>query len=1348
MFERNNKYLAVFIVLLIVLISIPISFASNNTDIAIGTDINQNEVSVSNDNLLGVDYYFDSSSNESGDGSQDNPYNELTIAKLKAGSTIHLANGEYTLNNGKSLSRITIIGQDAEKTVIRYTGTSSHGKFSIGVDNYLMLQNVTFIGFNFEVEGGIIQANNTIFKNGIASSTESSATDLVNSAVNSFGGSIYAYPLSNYANSYSPSVILEKCTFINNTAEYGGAVFVESGDLSITDCNFIDNHAYNFGGALSACSGASIRIKNSKFINDYSSNDAGGAVYLVLSYLSASNMSVINCSSTFGSGITSLNSTTALFNLTAVNNTAKYEGGVIYQMYGGITITDSNFINNSARNGGAVYVDDVSIFRLTDNNFEENKAVMVAGAVYSVMAGSATIKNNTYLRNKAKEYDDLYETDKLVVFFGNGNYTLILNNDTFNGTLPSYFDLRQLNLTTSVKDQQSGGNCWAFGSLAALESAILKASGMNLDLSEEHMKNIIELYSPYGWLMSTNDGGYPEMGIGYLTSWLGPVMEDIEKYDDYSMLSPVLDSFTHIQNIVFLPRNNYTDNNGIKEALMRYGAVQTGIYYDSTYFSTNKKSYYYYGSGTSNHAVCIVGWDDNYSKDNFLYKPAGNGAWIVKNSWNEDWGDDGYFYVSYYDTRLAEVGDREASYAFVFNDSERYDKIYQYDIIGKTDYLVTENKIVWVQNIFESTDNELLAAVSTYFRKTTDFELFIYVNDELVLTKNGTCNPGYTTINLGEYVAVSSGDIFKVVFKLTCESEVEFAISESVRATRLSYAPGISFFSEDGVNWTDLFDYEAETIVDNGHTYMSQVAAIKAFTILYELQPTIMLNVSNVYNCANIEAIIHDQYGNLLRSGEVILSIEGVNYTAKIENGIVSFTHTFNSIGKFVIEAFYKNARSNVTVDITKLNINLNSTIIVDKNNAIIIFTSPLEVNTTVNAQINNQTNIIEIIYGKGNLTLTDLDFGRYYVFASVSDDVYASELESEFNVTVSKTKLIADDLICFYTFENEYIIQLKDIYENPVVNRQVSFIIGGKAYAATTDIEGIAKVTLKLDNKTEIYRINVLFYGDEEYFASNATANVEVKSTIIFYNSNYLMNSNYNAVLLDKKGNPLTKTQVRVSIDGVDGWYVSDGSGVVSIKLNLKTGNHAIVVYNPETGEKLSQNISLVSRIMENKNMNVYYQSGSVYKIRVYGNNATPAGANEAVKIVAGKKTYTIRTNANGYASFNLNNLAPGTYTLKASYGSVTVSNKIVVKPVLTASNISKKKAKTIKFSAKLVNTKGKPLKGKKITFKLKGKTYSAKTNAKGIATISIKNLAVGKYTVTTKYSKSTIKNTIRIKK
>jgi C1A family cysteine protease len=127
---------------------------------------------------------------------------------------------------------------------------------------------------------------------------------------------------------------------------------------------------------------------------------------------------------------------------------------------------------------------------------------------------------------------------------------------------------------TMVKDQQSSGNCWAFTAMAVLESCLKKATGMEFDLSEENMKNLIALYSDYGWKMDTNEGGYDSMPFGYFASWLGPVNESSDVFDDKSVLSPVLSSILHIQNILFLKRDNYTDNDAIKTAILKYGAVK------------------------------------------------------------------------------------------------------------------------------------------------------------------------------------------------------------------------------------------------------------------------------------------------------------------------------------------------------------------------------------------------------------------------------------------------------------------------------------------------------------------------------------------------------------------------------------------------------------------------------------------------------------------------------------------------------------------------------------------------------------------------------------------------------
>ena len=130
----------------------------------------------------------------------------------------------------------------------------------------------------------------------------------------------------------------------------------------------------------------------------------------------------------------------------------------------------------------------------------------------------------------------------------------------------------------------------------------------------------------------------------------------------------------------------------------------------------------------------------------------------------------------------------------------------------------------------------------------------------------------------------------------------------------------------------------------------------------------------------------------------------------------------------------------------------------------------------------------------------------------------------------------------------------------------------------------------------------------------------------------------------------------------------------------------------------------------------------------------------------IASKK-YSIKTDKNGYASKNFS-LTPGKYTISISCEGKSVKNKITIKKVLKAKSVSKKKSKKIKYSASLKTSKGKAIAGKKITFKVSGKTYSAKTNKKGIATVKFKNLKVGKYKVTVKYLKSVVKTTLKVRR
>ena len=203
---------------------------------------------------------------------------------------------------------------------------------------------------------------------------------------------------------------------------------------------------------------------------------------------------------------------------------------------------------------------------------------------------------------------------------------------------PVSYDLRKKDRVGVIKNQGSTGTCWAFAALSALESALLPEE--SLEFSPDHMS------MSNSFVVDTNDGGEYTMGMAYLLSWQGPVLEKDDPFGD-GKTEAGLSAVKHVQEVQMMEGKDYEK---IKEAVFQYGGVQTSlysalksIYSPSEFYNKDKHAYCYMGTEKPNHEVVIIGWDDNYPKENFPVNVEGDGAFICQNSWGEAFGEQGVF---------------------------------------------------------------------------------------------------------------------------------------------------------------------------------------------------------------------------------------------------------------------------------------------------------------------------------------------------------------------------------------------------------------------------------------------------------------------------------------------------------------------------------------------------------------------------------------------------------------------------------------------------------------------------------------------------------------------------------
>lgn len=325
-------------------------------------------------------------------------------------------------------------------------------------------------------------------------------------------------------------------------------------------------------------------------------------------------------------------------------------------------------------------------------------------------------------------------------------------------SLPVSFDLREESLVTSVKNQEQTNYCWAFAAMGSLESTILMDASISYDFSESDM--IAESMNFDVDLIQA--GGTMDMAIAYFINANGPVYNPDDTSTDF-----------YVGDIQIIPpRENFLDNDALKEAILNEGAVYTSLQYSSEFEDRSNNSYYQNKtSNTNSHAVTLIGWDDNYPKENFSNNmPPSDGAFICKNQYGSEYGEKGYFYVSYYDWYL---GKGENGIFMVSENILANSNVYSHTPFGKTSFLNNGNDVAFANKYRTSENAELLSGVGFFTNhKNIPYEIFLIKEgmDESILPdkpiKTGvTTYAGYHTIALPA-LRLEANQSFTVIVKL------------------------------------------------------------------------------------------------------------------------------------------------------------------------------------------------------------------------------------------------------------------------------------------------------------------------------------------------------------------------------------------------------------------------------------------------------------------------------------------------------------------------------------------------------------------------------------------------------
>jgi len=406
-------------------------------------------------------------------------------------------------------------------------------------------------------------------------------------------------------------------------------------------------------------------------------------------------------------------------------------------------------------------------------------------------------------------------------------------------------------------------------------------------------------------------------------------------------------------------------------------------------------------------------------------------------------------------------------------------------------------------------------------------------------------------------------------------------------------------------------------------------------------------------------------------TGEVIISVNGKNYTVMTKYGMVNVTISDLANGTYSVDVFYngddiyapiKNSTAFTVSKVSDYNMTVDIADIVKGENATITVSVPEDGTGSVIVTINGTDYKGTVVNGTAKVIIPGLDEGTYKVVTFYTGDNKYDSMIVNGTITVNKntkTTLTMDNLVKYFNGPQKLMAKLVDGFGNPIANATVYFTINGKVYARITDENGTASIAIRL--LPGEYKASALFNGTDDYDVTSVNASVLVKNTILGNDTTlYFRNgTQYVAKFLDSNGKALANTDVKFNINGVFYTRVTDENGIARLNIRLDPASYIITAYNPVTGEQKANEVTVLPRIIA-KDFSMKYLDGSTFNAAlVDGQGKAISGVNITFNING--VFYHRTTDVNGVASLNIR-LISGVYIITSMYDECWASNKITI--------------------------------------------------------------------------------------